>query len=161
VTFNFFTLFGLSDLFLATAIVCGGGFLYEEFQRDQWARLNRWADGLERKLLKRLLLDYDTLGNPITWAHHVLNSAIVSLLGVGLAHATDTDHALGAFAFSCGMVVFYLIREWVSAAEDRLNGVLWLKPHFTLAHPFTSKIVDHVGDVVGPVAYAVWLWTLL
>ncbi len=159
-TFDIFTLFGLSDSFLTVAIVAGGGFLYREFQRDKWARLDTLADGLESLLLKGWL-DWDTLGNPITWFHHALNTAIVSMLGAALGYGTDVRPLLGAFVFACGMVVFYVIRERVSAQEERLQGILWLGPHFTRAHPHTSYIVDHLGDVAGPVLYTLWLWSRL
>ena len=88
-TFDIFTIWGLTDVFIATTFGGLGGFLAYHWFGDRFAALNEFADSsIEEELLAPLKLDYRTLGNPVTWVQHAAWTATVSLMTRTIAHAT-------------------------------------------------------------------------
>lgn len=134
------------------------GWIGWRWKMDRWDGMNQWADGVE-KLLPRWL-SWEMWGDPATWLHHAIFTAVASHVGGALAFLTGTKIIAGAFAWAVGASVFYAAREvgdmrhhW----EDQGGaGAVWRgSPHYT------GWLIDGLMDLLFPALYATWLGTLL
>ena len=142
------------------AVVIAGITL--EVATHGFGRMSNLADRLEDRLPHTL--HYNHVGDPVTWLHHAAWSAATVGVGALVAKAVGYDARHGARDAARGVLVYYVVRELLSAlAEQPACRTAWRnhcdQPAYR--HPGHSVhvgwAVDSLGDLLGTSAFMITL----
>lgn len=131
--------------------------LLSALARDEFRTVNMWADIFEAHCLPTWL-QWSTMGDKVSWTHHALIAAAVSLYGGLLSTLTPESFVTGAVIAAWFAFCAYAAREAISAYGSYKRGRTYV-----WTHPSPSRVgwaVDGILDVVGPLLVALF-WTLL
>ena len=123
---------------------------------DGGATFNAWGDEFERVAFGKIGLNWNTLGNPVTWFHHGLAEAALIETARLAAHLTGADPDRWARIWGWAGVGLYAVREIASLAFPRPDAK-YGGPAIGREFPYTNRWVDALGDATAPLGVFLWL----